>query len=78
MLLPPAAAETLANIHGALAPGGFLLIYETTAAYTCCLWGLDERTWGFTDEREYGLWIAKPRWARLMAGAGFTRVIDHW
>ena len=41
----PVCAETLSNIHGALAPGGFLLIYETTAAYTCCLWGLDERTW---------------------------------
>ena len=73
-----ACAETLANIHGALAEGGFLMIYETTAAFTCCLWGLDERTWNFTDEREYGLWIAKPRWHALLAAAGFTQVVDHW
>lgn len=54
------------------------MLYETTAAYTTCLWGLDERTWNFTDEREYGLWIAKPRWDRLWADAGFQQVIAHW
>ncbi len=72
------AAETLANSHGCLADGGFLLLYETTAAFTTCLWGLDERTWKFTDEREYGLWMAKPRWHRLWTEAGFTQVVEHW
>ena len=72
------AAETLANIHGSLADGGFLLLYETTAAFTTCLWGLDERTWKFTDEREYGLWMAKPRWHRLWTEAGFTQIVEHW
>jgi len=71
-------AETLSNIHGSLTDGGFVMLYETTAAYTTCLWGLDERTWNFTDEREYGLWIAKPRWDRLWADAGFEQVIAHW
>ncbi|CAK0786732.1 hypothetical protein CVIRNUC_009946 [Coccomyxa viridis] len=71
-------AETLSNIHGALADGGFVMLYETTAAFTTCLWGLDERTWNFTDEREFGLWIAKPRWDRLWADAGFVQVIAHW
>ena len=73
-----AAAETLANVHGFLADGGFLLLYETTAAFTTCLWGLDERTWKFTDEREYGLWMAKPRWHRLWKEAGFTQIVEHW
>lgn len=73
-----APAETLANIHGSLADGGFLMLYETTAAFTTCLWGLDERTWNFTDKREFGLWIAKPRWDRLWADAGFVQVIAHW
>ena len=54
------------------------MLYETTAAFTTCLWGLDERTWNFTDEREFGLWIAKPRWDRLWADAGFVQVIAHW
>ncbi|EIE23140.1 hypothetical protein COCSUDRAFT_47508 [Coccomyxa subellipsoidea C-169] len=71
-------AETLANVHASLADGGFLLLYETTAAFTTCLWGLDERTWKFTDEREYGLWMAKPRWHRLWAEAGFTQIVEHW
>lgn len=55
-----------------------MLLYETTAAFTTCLWGLDERTWKFTDEREYGLWMAKPRWHRLWEQAGFTQVVEHW
>lgn len=77
-MIATSAAETLSNIHASLADGGFLMLYETTAAYTTCLWGLDERTWNFTDEREYGLWIAKPRWDRLWADAGFQQVIAHW
>ncbi|EIE22203.1 ketoacyl-synt-domain-containing protein [Coccomyxa subellipsoidea C-169] len=71
-------ADALANVHASLADGGFVLLYETTAAFTACLWGLDERTWKFTDEREYGLWIAKPRWHRLWAEAGFTQITEHW
>ena len=42
------------------------------------MWGLDARTWNFTDEREYGLWMAKPRWRSLLAAAGLTQIAEHW
>lgn len=42
------------------------------------IWGLDARTWTFTDEREYGLWMAKPRWHKILAQAGLELVCEHW
>jgi fatty acid synthase len=58
--------------------GGFLLLYEMTCSAPTLLWGLDARTWKFTDEREYGLWMAKPRWHKLLQEAGLTCICEHW
>ena len=69
---------TLGHISNALAPGGFLLMLEMMSPLAACIWGLDERTWRFTDEREFGLWLAKPRWQRLLREAGLLRVREHW
>ena len=57
-----------------IAEGGFLLLSEATRPWTCMLWGLDARSWQFTDEREYGLWISRARWHRLLAAAGLVMV----
>ena len=71
-------AASLGHIYDALAPGGFLLLYEATDPMPAHLFGLDARTWNFNDEREFGLWIAKPRWRVLLAHAGLTMVSEHW
>ena len=73
-----AAAVTLRNISDALAPGGFLLLLELSSALPAAIWGLDARTWAFTDERDYGLWMTKARWRSLLARAGLTSVAEHW
>jgi fatty acid synthase len=65
-------------VVGALAEGGFLLLYEMTCSVPTLLWGLDARTWTFSDEREYGLWMAKPRWRRILQEAGLTLICEHW
>ncbi len=71
-------ADTLGHIFAALAPGGFLLMLEMCGVSPANVWGLDARTWAFTDEREYGLWMGKARWHALLDAAGFARVAEHW
>ena len=61
-----------------LCAGGFLLFFEFTRPVACFTWGLDARTWNFTDEREYGLWMQRERWHALLADAGLVRVSEHW
>lgn len=71
-------ADTLNNISAAMAEGGFLLLYEMTCSVPMFLWGLDARTWTFTDEREYSLWMARPRWHQILKEAGLEMVCEHW
>ena len=71
-------AVTLRHIHKALAPGGFLLLFEAMDETPAHIFGLDERIWTYTDEREYALWIPKRRWHKLLAQAGLSMVAEHW
>lgn len=68
------AAETLENVVEQIADGGFLLLCEAARPWTCLLWGLDARSWAFTDERDYGLWNSCARWHALLAAAGLDMV----
>ncbi len=70
-------AESLQNLAGALAPGGFLLLVEVTGPLACLLWGLDERTWCAVDARDWGLWCSVARWRALLAAAGLRVVVEH-
>ena len=65
-------------MYDLLEPGGFVLFFEITGPLATCIWGLDKRTWTFTDEREFGLWMAKPRWHRILAEAGFQQIRELW
>jgi hypothetical protein len=71
-------AGALANLAGQLAEGGFLLAYEFTSPTACYVWGLDARTWGFADERDFGLWMSRGRWQAALAAAGLVMVAEHW
>lgn len=71
-------AATLSHVFEVMAEGGFLLLYEMTCSVPMLIWGLDERTWTFTDQREYGLWMAKPRWQAILKEAGLEPVCEHW
>ena len=64
-------------MRDALAPGGFLLLFEGTDDGPAHIFGLDKRIWTYTDEREYALWIPRSRWHKLLAGAGLSLVSEH-
>lgn len=70
-------AVGLSNIVDQLADGGFLLAYEITRPFACFAWGLDKRSWEFTDEREFGLWMSRDRWHAQLAAAGLVLVTEH-
>ena len=55
-------AETLSHAASALAPDGFLCIYEATCALPVLLWGLAAQCWAADDERDFALWITLQRW----------------
>ena len=69
-----AAADVLTNIYNALEDNGFLLFFEMTTCLPTLLWGLDEQCWNFEDEREFGLWVSREHWERLLREVGFTEV----
>lgn len=64
----------LSNIYNALHDGGFLLFFEMTTVLPTLLWGLDAQCWNFEDEREFGLWVNRERWERLLEEVGFAKV----
>lgn len=67
-------AEALSHASCALAPGGFLCIYEVTSALPALLWGLAPQCWAAADKRDFALWITLPRWEALLDAAGFEKV----
>ncbi|KAK9904717.1 hypothetical protein WJX75_001194 [Coccomyxa subellipsoidea] len=67
----------LSNIYNALHDGGFLLFFEMTTVLPTLLWGLDAQCWNFEDEREFGLWVNRERWERLLEEVGFAKVSVH-
>jgi len=64
----------LTNIYNALDDNGFLLFFEMTTVLPTLLWGLDAQCWNFEDEREFGLWVNRERWEKLLREVGFTEV----
>ena len=64
----------LTNIYDALEDNGFLLFFEMTTCLPTLLWGLDAQCWNFEDEREFGLWVPRERWEKLLREVGFTEV----
>lgn len=64
----------LTNIYDALEDNGFLLFFEMTTVLPTLLWGLDAQCWNFEDEREFGLWVPRERWEKLLREVGFTEV----
>jgi hypothetical protein len=72
--LPVTCADVLTNIYNALEDYGFLLFFEMTTVLPTLLWGLDAQCWNFEDEREFGLWVNRERWERLLDEVGFTQV----
>ena len=64
----------LSNIYNALHDGGFLMFFEMTTVLPTLLWGLDAQCWNFEDEREFGLWVNRERWERLLEEVGFSKV----
>ena len=64
----------LTNIYNALEDNGFLLFFEMTTCLPTLLWGLDAQCWNFEDEREFGLWVSREHWERLLREVGFTEV----
>ncbi len=67
-------SAVLTNIYDALHDGGFLLFFEMTTVLPTLLWGLDAQCWNFEDEREFGLWVNRERWERLLEEVGFSKV----
>ena len=67
-------AEALSHAFNALAPGGFLCVYEATCALPALLWGLARQCWAAADERDFALWITLQRWEALLEAAGFQKV----
>ena len=70
-------AAVLTNIYNALHDNGFLLFFEMTTVLPTLLWGLDAQCWNFEDEREFGLWVDRARWERLLEEVGFSKVSQH-
>lgn len=70
-------AAVLTNIYNALHDNGFLLFFEMTTVLPTLLWGLDAQCWNFEDEREFGLWVDRARWERLLEEVGFAKVSQH-
>ncbi len=66
--------KTLASIYSNLQEGAFILFYEYHTPVCLALWGMDEGTWGFEDEREYGLWITQESWLNKLKKAGFETI----
>ena len=64
----------LTNIYDALEDNGFLLFFEMTTVLPTLLWGLDAQCWNFEDEREFGLWVPREHWEKLLREVGFTEV----
>lgn len=69
--------QTLGHIHSALQDGGFLCFYEETGPLMALLWGLEERSGKFTDERDYGPYLSVSRWMEVLKAAGLPPVIVH-
>ena len=74
--------DVLTNIYDALEDNGFLMFFEMTTVLPTLLWGLDAQCWNFEDEREFGLWVPRERWEKLLREVGFTEVRSccrrHW
>ncbi len=68
--------RTLENVHRLLAPGGLLVLGETTArmAWADLIFGLTEGWWKFTDTElrpDHPL-LARSQWLDLLAETGFS------
>jgi amino acid adenylation domain-containing protein len=77
----PDAAAAAGHLRRLLAPGGLLMLVETTRL--CCwdemVWGLTEAWWHFTDTplRAASPLLELDRWEALLRGAGFDAVTAH-
>eukprot|EP00457_Paulinella_chromatophora_P000069 gb/GEZN01000069.1/.p1 GENE.gb/GEZN01000069.1/~~gb/GEZN01000069.1/.p1 ORF type:complete len:2536 (-),score=350.23 gb/GEZN01000069.1/:442-7830(-) len=65
---------SLSALTSRLQPGGFVLLYECTSPFYLTSFGLDETTWGYKDERSFGLWLSVPEWLKQFASAGLQVV----
>ncbi len=74
----PRIASTLANLKRLLAPGGQLLMAESTATprWITMIYGLAEGWWYYqdTDLRAKGPLLGPDKWQAVMARAGFDEV----
>ena len=66
--------ETLSHVRELLAPGGWLLLTETTRAWNWVelTFGLTDGWWRFTDLREAGPLLSVAGWQRALEQAGFS------
>ena len=78
MITRSCPAGVLTHVYNALEDGGFLLFFEITCVLPTLLWGLDAQCWNFSDEREFGLWVGRAQWERLLQDVGFTKVGRFW
>jgi acyl transferase domain-containing protein/NADPH:quinone reductase-like Zn-dependent oxidoreductase/SAM-dependent methyltransferase/acyl carrier protein len=74
-------AESLAQVRRLLAPGGVLMLVETTRLrrWDEMVWGLTEGWWHFTDveTRSASPLISLDAWERLMRRQGFEQVATY-
>lgn len=66
--------KTLEALFSNLKEGAFILFYEYHTPVCLALWGMEEGTWGFEDDREYGLWITQESWLKKLKKAGFETI----
>lgn len=67
-------SESLQNVRESLNDGGFLLIQEHVGLFPLLFWGVSEST-NFTDQREFGRWMSKNGWLKLLSDNGFEPIV---
>ena len=70
--------DILNNLFDSLLPGGFLIISEVFSDFITLLFGWDDSTWNFNDEREKGLWISNDKWVSYFEEIGFNIVLNYY
>ena len=71
--------QTLSHVRQLLAPGGMLVLYETTtrSRFSDLIFGLLEGWWKFTDydlRSDYPL-LSRQQWKKVLSETGFTQVV---
>ncbi|NEQ80604.1 MAG: acyltransferase domain-containing protein, partial [Moorea sp. SIO2I5] len=71
--------QTLSHVRQLLAPGGMLVLYETTtrSRFSDLIFGLLEGWWKFTDYElrpDYPL-LSRQQWTKVLSETGFTQVV---